>query len=462
MDKDLVEQARYHLWRTGDLRYKLDSLQIEIRETVNRISAKKVCILSSRQIGKSYLIMVLVIEYLIRNPGRIARIVCPTLKQANDIVNDNLARIILDAPPGFIERRRSDFRWQLENGSSLRLGALERANVDSNRGGNASLVVYEEVGFVSGADFIYGANSVLGPQLLRSNGAELFVSSPSEDPDHPLHTAVLPECEALGTSFRYTVFDSPSITDEMIQEAARRCGGFETDAFKREYLAQIIRPSSLMVVPGYDEKMHVQRYVLPVKVRWIVSIDWGGVRDKTVALLHGYDYLTNRDIIHAEQVWEPNTGTVEIVRGLKIWDEQYTIEAHWADVPGQLQVDLANEHNYQVQLPQKSDWLASVNSLAVKFTQNLILIDPSCTFCMASFRAGMFNKTRTDFERSDRLGHCDAIAAAMYAVRMADRENPYTDDTQYSPNFFIPAKAPEAEVLDLGNALNPKRFGKYA
>lgn len=491
MSVDLSDAMAY-LWRSADLRYKLDDLQLSIRDTINRTSAKKACILSSRQIGKSYWICTHALEYLARNKGMIARIVAPTLKQCNDIVNDNLARIILDAPEGFIERRRSDYRWNVCGNSSLRLGASERANVDSNRGGNASLVVYEELGFVSSADASYCVNSVLGPQLLRSNGIELFVSSPSEDPDHYMHTVILPECEELGTAFRFTVFDSPSITPVQIlaamtrsgcvttqsfegellegrmnsrnvQELAAMHGSVLSDAFLREYLAMIIRPTTLMVVPPFDPGRHVQKYQLPIRPRWLVSIDWGGVRDKTVAIVHGYEFLTNKDLIDDEQVWEPNTSTTEIVRGLKKWDAEYDITARWADVPGQLQVDLQAEHNYQVQIPQKSDWLASVNSMAVKFAQDQILINPRCDFLCRSLRAGMFNRTRTDFERSEHLGHCDALAALMYAIRMANRENPYAADMQFAPNMYIPdhRRAVEGDIGDLGQALNPKRFGRF-
>ncbi len=455
-----VKELRDFMWRSGDLRWKLDELQLRIRDTVNRINAKKACILSSRQVGKSFWASSYALEYLAKNPGKIARIVAPTLKQCNDIVNDNLSRILSDAPAGFIERRRSDYRWEFSNGSSLRMGALERANVDGNRGGNASLVIYEECGFVTAEDFTYGINSVLGPQLLRSQGVELFVSSPSEDPDHPLHTQVLPECMSLGTAFRFTVFDSPSITREMIEEAARRCGGYDTDAFRREYQAEIIRPSTLMVIPGYEPSRHVRQYTPPVECHWHVTIDWGGVRDLTVALLHTYDYMTNTDLVWDERVWAANTPTSTIVRDLKVWDQSYNIHSRWADLPGQLQVDLGHEHGYEVQIPQKSDWLASAQAMSVKFSTDKIMIHPRCEFLQKSCRAGMFNKNRTDFDRSPELGHCDALAALMYAIRSQNRDNPYERaHARGAENFFFIPKPDE--ITDLGSALNPTRFGRF-
>lgn len=479
-----------------DLSYKLDSLQLRIHRTVKESKAKKICIISSRQIGKSYWDCDFSVEFLINNPAKIARIVAPTLKQCGDIVQDNLVNIISDAPAGLVVPRKSDYRWQVGKDSSLRLGALERAHVDGNRGGNASLVIYEECGFVSQEDFIYGVDSVLGPQLLRSKGVEIYVSSPSEDPDHPLHTKVLPECESLGTAFSYMVFHSPSITPDMVAEAMRRSGCvftmqfiyevyrlpvinvdsvhnlagkmnvFLSEAFRREYMAEIIRPATLMVVPGYNEAVHVVPYLLPVNCIWNVTIDWGGVRDFTVGLLHTYDFMTDTDLIWDERVFKANTSTDMIVEGdllnpeigLRQWDQKYHIGDHWADAMGQTQVDLT-KLNYPVSIPQKSDWKSSVQNMAVRFSQNKVKVHPRCTFLKKSLRAGMFNKTRTDFERTPELGHCDALAALMYAIRSQDRTNPYEKSEPGRDRVFFMPKNSEDE--EFAQALTPKRFGKF-
>jgi hypothetical protein len=67
------------------------------------------------------------------------------------------------------------------------LGVLERANVDSLRGGNANLVICEEGGFVSSDDYDYALRSVIGPQLLRSGGQLIHVTTPSRR-TRPLHS----------------------------------------------------------------------------------------------------------------------------------------------------------------------------------------------------------------------------------------------------------------------------------
>ena len=499
-----VEELVNFFWSEGDLEYKIDELQKSIGITVREHfdDAKKICILSSRQIGKSYWVMTFALEYLIRNPKTICRVIAPTKDKCEEIVEDNLNVILNDVPKGFIARSTTKNRWNLWNGSSLRLGALERQYVDKNRGGNASLIIYEECGFVSGDDFLYGVNSVIGPQLLRSKGHEIFVSSPSEQPDHPLHTSIAPTCEALGTLFQYMVFESPSISDSAIIEAAERTGTTIdsdfvsvirgkvkeldkcrpedvhrvanqrnitlSDGFKREFMAQVIRPTSLMVIPTFHERQTVMRFEVPAVANWTVVVDWGGVRDKTVALLMAYEFNSDTDLFIDEKVYDCNTSTDVIVADLKKWDETYNIDTRWADVPGQLQIDLQEKWDYPVHIPAKTNWMAAVNTMAARFATKRVRIRPDCKFLVASIRGGMFNKNRTDFERTEALGHMDALAACMYAIRCQNRDNPYSSSNyaHTSDRFVHPDAVKDETSLDNLGAKTfgdgPKRFGSFA
>jgi len=503
-DTELIseETIRKFLWLEGDLEYKLDPLQIHIHNTVveNYNMAKKICVLSSRQIGKSYWVMVFALAFLIRNPGKICRVIAPTREKCEEIVEDNLNIILMDVPHGLIARSTTKNRWNLFNRSSLRMGALERQYVDKNRGGNASLIIYEECGFVSGDDFNYGVKSVIGPQLLRSKGHEMFISSPSEQPDHPLHTEIMPACETIGTLFQYNVFQSPTITDSAIVEAANRSntiveidfvrrarkhkddvdkileiakemGIHVSDDFKREYLALIIRPRSLMVVPVFHEKETVVAFEPASFWKKQIIIDWGGVRDKTACYVMAYNYTADLDMFIDELVYDPNTTTDEIISDLRKWDDMYpdTRDTRWADVPGQLFIDLndSNKYNYPLNLPPKSDWLGGVNVMAARFATKKIRIHPRCKFLIASIKAGMLNKTRTDFERSEFLGHCDALAAAMYGIRCQNRDNPLESDADLPPHeqVFVRPQENSKSLESLGGksfGQTGRKFGSFA
>ena len=425
-----------HLWKLGTLYWKLDSLQKNIRETLLKTKDKRVCILSSRQIGKSYVSLCYAIEYAIKNPGIIVRYLAPTLKQCHDIVADNFAKIIADAPNGLIVSNKSAYRWKVGS-SEIRLGALERAHVDSNRGGNAKLVIYDECGFVGSEDFQYAVESVMSAQLLRYGGREIFISSPSDNPEHYLHDAIMPECEGNGTLFRYTVYDSPSVSDDQITKIIENCGGEDTDAFKREYLAQIVRSADTLVVPSFDEGIHVKK-IDPIHGAIMhYQADWGGVRDKTVFLLMAYDYFRDVVQVYDERAFDSNTPTSEVMDAMEEWEAEHHNLSRSIDCPGQLQVDLVQEYDLDFKIPNKADWQAKINQMNVHFTLGKIEIHPRCQFLIKTLKGGRFNKQKTDFERTRALGHCDALAALADGIRELPRDNPYQDAVQDAFNFSV-------------------------
>jgi len=450
--------TRQFFWQEGDLEYKLDSLQRSIRKTIYETPGDEICILSSRQIGKSYLIACLALEYCLRHPGCIVRIMASTLKQVGDIVSDNIDPIIADAPAGLIQREKSSHRWRVGQ-SSLRVGPLERAHVDSNRGGNAAAIFLEEGGFIPSEDYRYAIKSVIGPQLLRSGGRLFHVTTPStEEVDHMIHTEILPKCELAGTAFRYTIDDSPQITPELRAKAVERCGGEKTIAWQVEYMAKIIRNEESVVIPPFSAALHVKQVVEPVETNWQVAIDFGGVRDKTAALLYTYDFMHDKFLWKDERVFEPNTSTQEIIEEIRRMERGYKIQSRWADAPGQLQIDLEQAHDYSVAIPLKDDWRAAVNALQVSFAKDRHVIDPGCKFLIQSLQFGRFNKNRTDFDRNPVLGHCDALAAMIYGYRMADQSNPYPYLKPHRDQFITVTKH-KSEIQKVGEALVPKIFG---
>ncbi len=445
-----------YVWRDGDLSYKLHDAQKNMLKQVEDCTSGEVLVLSSRQIGKSYFAAACGIRHCIKYPGSIVRILAPTLKQVEDIVQDNMSPLTADAPPGMVVRQKSSYRWTIGS-SSLRLGALERAHVDNNRGGNASLVICEEGGFVRSDDYEYAVRSVIGPQLLHSGGKLIHVTTPSEDPMHYIHTEVLPRAVLNKSLSRYTIYDNPLLTEDQIAKAMFLCGGENSTAWKREYLVEILRDPSLMIVPSFERAKHVVKIVPADDTTWQITIDTGGVRDKTVGLVYTYDYLRNKIQILNEFVCEPNTATDEIVESARNIEKQAPgVMAHrWADVSGQLQIDLRKLHGYDTNLPAKDDWQSAINKMQITFLRNEIEIDPDCVFLLASLEAGQYNRTKTDFGRSEALGHCDALAALMYAIRMVDKKSPYPEMHLSRQLFF---QKPTEQGLDISNAITPKSF----
>jgi hypothetical protein len=358
-----------------------------------------------------------------------------------------------------IQRQKSSYRWQVAD-SELRLGALERATVDNNRGGNAGLIICEEGGFVNSDDYAYAIQSVIRPQLLRSGGKLVHVTTPSRNPLHYIHTETMPKASLANALHQYTIYDNPQLTAEQIAKALEDAGGADSDTWRREYLAQIFRDPQSMIVPTFDKIKHVNQYMrLPTVAKYWLVMDWGGVRDKTVALIYGYDFARNKIIFVKEAVFPANTRTEIIVNRVRELEAQMPdpILSRWVDCPGQLQVDLHQSHGFEVRLPIKDDWQAGINNTQLRFARNQVEIHPDCRFLIQSLESGQYNKHRTDFERSETLGHCDALAACMYGLRMVDQAMP-SDLPNVPRSRYLHVKTTDSNEQIVSEAVVPKAF----
>lgn len=459
-----TEEIRHYFWKRGDLSWKRDSLQEKITKRIRETPGECHAVICSRQIGKSWNIDTIALEECIKaaltHKGILVRVLAPTLKMVFDIVRDNLAKICVDAPPGLIVPTKSDLRWLIGGKSQLRLGAMERAHVDRNRGGNADIIIFEEGGFVNSEDYKYAVESVIGPQLLRSGGREYHISSISEDEYHYLHTTIMPKCDALGTLSSYTVYDSPSLTPDQVHKAIERSGGVSSEAFRREYLNEIIRSHSLTVIPEFSEELHTAEFDLPEHYNPLIAIDQGGKKDKTGGLSIVYDFARDTVLVWNEFQLDANTPTgVMVDSSLALEAELYWYKktpSRVADVPGQVQVDLLNDYDYQLAVLHKDDADAQLQALRLLFTKNKIKIHKRCKNLIGALKTGRYNDKRTDFERTEAYGHLDILMALVYGNRMLDRHtNPYPPVSYKESQLFVPSRAQKSELEALAKELVP-------
>jgi hypothetical protein len=95
-------------------------------------------------------------------------------------------------------------------------------------------------------------------------------------------------------------------------------------------------------------------------------------------------------------------------------------------------------HGMSVKATKKDKKEAQVNNTNIMMMREEIVIDPRCVNLDKQCRYGVWNKTRTSYERTAALSHCDAIDALVYLVRNINKSrNP------------IPVMAP-----DYSNAVN--------
>lgn len=417
----------HHMWMKGNLSWKLWAQQIPIYQTIRGLpdSVTTVVVLCARQFGKSYLGTLCAVEDCLQNPDTSVLIIGPTIKQTIDIVHQSIRKIAQDAPTGLIQRSKSESRWFIGS-SELLIGGFDISNATRQRGKTLLKIYLEELVDSNPDQYAETIRSDLAPALTHSkNGKLVYLTTPPKLPDHPFITDTIPEAKLYGAFFSFTIDDNKQLSPDQYEACVRRCGGKDTIEFRREYLCEIVRDPSITVVPDFRADKHVGDFALPTHCFYQTAVDFGGVRDFTVALLHTYDFLSDTDLVLDERVFGPNTPTNKIIEGIREMEGKLPIRLRWIDAPPQM-VDIdMNSQGFDARVPLKTDWLSAVNNMAVRFTQSKCLIAPKCKFLIQSLQSGTFNKSRNDFERTSSLGHCDGLAALMYGIRHMDRTNPY-------------------------------------
>lgn len=445
---DLIAES----WRIGNMRYKLHSGQHRIYDVVRHVTTSPgddVINLAARRFGKSYISCAFAVEDCIRNPDCIVRIVGPELYQTIEIVDFNLTKIALDAPPGLVKPTKNGRVWMIGQ-SQIHIGGFDRKNVKRNLGKEALNIYTEEACASRSNEFDFAMREILAPQLFHTRGRFVHATTPPEDLNHSFIIDFIPRSKAKGLFFKFTIDDNPRADEFMRADAIEKSGGAHTTAYKRNYLCEFVREDEKSIVPLFNRYRHTAEMERPKHANWTISVDLGFARDLSAACVSFWDADRRVHCIFDAAVWPRATDTATIVRELKAMEARHNIvnPARFVDDDPRSIADLHTIHRYSVAIPSKDELNAMLAAMNVSFGNEEIEIHPRCEHLILSLEAGLWNERRTDFERTDMLGHWDSGMAALYGYRMQDRRDPrpphgglteaehYIPDTRITKNPF--------------------------
>lgn len=454
---DLDLPLRALAWSQGRLEWKLHAAQRKIHDAIEGLppNVKHAVILCCRRFGKSYYGCARGLMNGLKRKGFLTRIIGPDIKQTVMIVEYNMAKLTEELYDlglyGLVERVKYENMYKVGS-SAIYLGGFDSQR-DSLRGGEANEILIEETGASDAERYSYMMRDVLKPQLLKTRGRMIDLTTLPAIPDHPFALETVEKAKLDQSFYSYTIYEDPLATPEIIADAINDCGGEDTDAFKREYLNIQTRDRSLVIIPDYSDTLDVEDIKAPVSCNLEIFTDWGGVRDFTVSLLMTYDFLRATDYVLAELWWPNNTATDQIKLDMATAWGDLSLKNWYADAAGQTVVDINREEFEadlvkrlrceglpQVRMPRKDDFESAINNMGNRVRQRKVKIHPSCELLRATCRSGVLNKQRTDFARSPTLGHMDAAAALMYGIRNLNRENPYPAQAPSTDWLFVKPK----------------------
>lgn len=453
--------VRHELWRKGDLSWKRDAGQ---QAWVERFHAREGDTVWNigRQRGKTFGALTMALECALSVPNAVIRYCAKTKDSAAGIVEPTLKLVLEDCPEDLkpVPGRSEYVHVFPSTGAELVIFGTDAQSFDKGRGPRTHLQLLDECGFYQDLERV---ESALLPSLQTTGGKALYLSSPAESVGHP-YTNRIRAAMASGNYEHDTFWSNPRVVHEAIvrKEAALRGMTREeflaSTYFRREYLAEIVTEESRAAVPGWNQDRHnalVREYPRPKFFDAYVSLDLG-FGDPHAALFGFLDFAAATLVIEDElELRHVNTGILadgDKVKGLiglkeketALWGErkyegklrglatmndlpEWLREAARPDAPPQPYIrvgdndplalsDLHGKHGISFLPTRKDEKHLAADAVDILIRQGRIVINPRCRRLIAQLYSTVWNKQRTEWERT-ALDHGDLIDALIYMVR---------------------------------------------
>lgn len=460
----LTQEQVELLWDAGMLSWLLDSNQQGMYDFIFGCGKKRVVLNCSRRIGKTFLLCLIAIEFAVKNPRAKIKFAASTADDLEEVIIPIFDQILATCPrrlkPTY---RRAKQKYEFKNGSTVKLsGCDDRRKANRLRGTEAHLIIVEEAGSIP--DLNYVVKSVLMPQLISTRGYILYASTPPDSSGHEF-VEIAEDAHRDGAYIHRTIFDCPRYTEEDRNIQFRMVAGsmpledyFQTEDFRREFMAEFITDANLAVLKhatekhigkpsdrGYQDGTVTELYARLQRPAFFVAyegLDWGWKPDKTGALfaywhfeeqvlvverewlgqMAGSDEI-DREIRRIEAEWLGHTRTSRVMHG-------YSPPRRWGDADDRLIADLAGRHDLIVNKTKKDDRDTAINNLNLMipgFDGRLAISPTGCPELLLQMRAAVWkNTSRAEFGRTKRHAHFDLVAALIYLARNVIRsENPF-------------------------------------
>ena len=453
-------EAKHELWRRGELLWKLDQNQKDLYNLFHKSEHIIQTWLLARRSGKTYTLLVLALEQLLRKPRTIVKFLAPTRLQVTTIIRPLIQQITEDCPEDLRpEFKTQDFIYYFSNGSELQLAGSENKNVDKLRGGECAIAIIDETQDVSDLD--YAINSVLLPTTLTTNGKILMAGTPPKEMDHEFINYIK-DAEFKGSLIRRTVYDNPRITPEQLEKQilSQYPQRDKAEAFRREFLCEIIKDENRSVIPEFNEDLKkdiIKEWSLPPFFDSYVSMDLGAV-DLTAVLFAYFDFRASKLIIQDELVVDFSKKDMNIERLTQmikekeesLWTNQLTNEVkkpylRVSDINFIVTQEIAVKSFGQIffTTTRKDDKESAINHMRALLGGHKIIINPKCVHLIKHLDNVIWasNKNKMMFGRSPDNGHYDCVDALIYLCRNVHfNKNPYPAhyDLGGTGDVFIP------------------------
>lgn len=423
-------------WKKGLLLYKLDANQRGMYFAYRETTYPKFVFDVARRVGKSTVMMLIGIEDCLRRPNSMVKYGAATQEMVKEIILPIKDWICEDAPKELRPHYKpTEYALVFHNGSRMKLVGLD-THSDRLRGTALDTALIDEAGFV--AELEYVVQSILVPQMQgRPHARILLGSTPPRSPSHKWSTRYVPEAKTFGAYIHRTIEHNPRLSPTEREFFIAEAGGADAVENRRENYAEHVVDEDISIIPEFykREKDIVVELERPKYFDAYVSLD-PGFTDLSVALFAYYDFEHDKLVIE-DEICMAKTNTQllantilrkehDLWHGVTRKDGKKQPYMRVSDTNPRLISDMQIEHQLEFVPTAKDNKSAAIQAVRVGVIRKYIQVNPRCTTLIAHMKHGVWNQSRTDFDRSGDYGHFDAIDALIYLVRNVHKaSNPF-------------------------------------
>mgnify|MGYP003674810263 CR=1 FL=1 len=400
--------------------------------------------LCSRRMGKTWILCAESLRQCLEHPGSRVLFLSTTTIQAEEICSQTFGPILENCPEDIkpVYKSKSN-KYVFKNGSEIRVKGMDHSGADAVRGVKAHLIVFDEACFIRK---LQESIDVVMPMVIATNGRILFGSTPPDSAGHD-SVNVIRQCEMANALVKMDINVTKGVlyTQRQIDSFIKEAGGAESTVARREYFCEIVTETDLAIFPACSEEHMARNIVIPVNNKpkyspdLYVSMDLG-FRDLTVIIFGYWDFINAKLMIQEEVVFPKNKATTDAIASAvmrteeSLWDGLVP-KKRISDIDPRLIADLQKISGIQFRATKKDNKEAQVNQTNLMFINSQIQIDPKCKVLIDHCKYGVWNEARTQYQRSNAMGHFDAVDALVYMVRNVDRHHRSTPGEQYMPEI---------------------------
>jgi hypothetical protein len=271
---------------------------------------------------------------------------------------------------------------------------------------------------------------VILPQFQGCQTADLILNStPAEEPAHPYKIDFIPDAMLRSAFVKFTIYDNPMLSRYERDLEIQQQGGIESEHARRELFCEDVRSETRTVIPEFSRAKHCVDNPVP---KWAIgyTVVDPGVRDLCAVTCGYYDFARGKLVIASDWA-ERNAPTARVAqairdceeiafKGLLFWkDRAFAENPHqrFSDIDARMILDLNRQHGIKISPADKQGKEVARNAVRSALHQDQIEFRSTAPITALHCEGAIWNKHRTDYERSDALGHCDALDVLIYMYR---------------------------------------------